>query len=116
MGKAKGLGPGEVMAAIANAAGITGRDIGRIVILPHQTFVGLDEEVLRSVLQRCPTLSLRGVEVKTSRARPRPSNAGPPSRGGGYRKGPPRGDGPPFKRGGPKGPPGGRKGPHRAPR
>lgn len=50
-GRQHGARPGDIVAALANESGITGRDIGQISIQDRGTFVDVREEVADVVLQ-----------------------------------------------------------------
>jgi ATP-dependent RNA helicase DeaD len=71
IGTKQGLTPAEVVGALTNEAGLTGRDIGRISITPRKSFVGLAEATMKVLLDRKDTLGLRGREVRIFAARPR---------------------------------------------
>jgi ATP-dependent RNA helicase DeaD len=80
-----GVRPGDLVGAIANEAGIEGRQIGRITILDRKSFVGLPREIAERILANFDTLDIRGVPVKLSLARPREEGEGPRTRSDGGR-------------------------------
>lgn len=89
-GSRAGVRPADVVGAIANEAGVPGREIGAIDIHENFTLVDLPRRFLAQVLRRMAKSTLRGRPVNVrpaSNARPTPS----------ARTGPrePRGDAPP---------------------
>jgi ATP-dependent RNA helicase DeaD len=103
IGRFRHVRPGDLVGAIANEAGVPGHEIGRITIVDRKSFVGMPREVANAILERHPSLTVRGIEVPVVLAHPRQSHPdGPPRRGfrkegggrprfGGGRSGPPRG-------------------------
>jgi ATP-dependent RNA helicase DeaD len=106
VGRAKGVEPKHVVAALANGLGVPASEIGRITVLPHKTFAGVTQEVADRLIAERAKIALRGNEVPVVRARPRDGGPvadkrpGPPAAGK-KRRGPP----PDRKKG--RGPPGG---------
>lgn len=81
MGRRDGLRPADVVGAIANEAGIPGRDIGRITLFGNNSFVGLPRAAAEHLLKNHPLLEIRGREVHLSMATGREDReAGPPDR------------------------------------
>jgi ATP-dependent RNA helicase DeaD len=70
IGHKQGLTPAEVVGALTNEAGLSGRDIGRISITPRKSFVGLSEQTMRALLDHRDSIGLRGREVRIFAARP----------------------------------------------
>ena len=82
IGHKHGLTPNEVVGALTNEAGLSGRDIGRISITPRKTFVGLSRGTMQVLLERTGSLGLRGREVPIFPARPQSEpGSTPPGRG-----------------------------------
>ncbi len=105
IGHKHGLTPAEVVGALTNEAGLSGRDIGRINITARKTFVGMSEETMRTLLDRKGSLGLRGREVYIFPARPgdgaSAERPGPPHRQFEPRRGPKpyrSSGGPPMRR------------------
>ncbi|MBW2458486.1 MAG: DEAD/DEAH box helicase [Deltaproteobacteria bacterium] len=71
LGYSRGVRPGDIVGLLANAAQVPASSIGRITILPHESFVGVSEKVAAEVLKILPEVQLRGVVVPISIARPR---------------------------------------------
>ena len=69
-GRAHGVRPGDLMGALANEAGIAGKDIGRITVLAHKSFVRMTEEAARQVLDAHAEFVIRKRRVRVSSARP----------------------------------------------
>jgi ATP-dependent RNA helicase DeaD len=60
LGRIEGVRPGDLVGAIANEAGIPGRDIGPIKIAQHHSKVGVPLEERDGVLARMRTTTVRG--------------------------------------------------------
>lgn len=71
-GRRQGVRPQDLVGALANDTGISGRQVGQITIRDHNSFVGLSAEVAEQVLQNRETLSLRGRSVRLAREGVRP--------------------------------------------
>ncbi len=71
IGRKQNLTPAEVVGALANEGGLSGRDIGRITITPRKTFVGLSQASMDILLNHVQSLKLRGRDVRIFAARPR---------------------------------------------
>jgi len=108
VGKNRGLRVGDIVGALANELDIPGHAIGKVTLLPHQSFVGLSREDAERAVKEMPNLTLRGHEVPVTIARPRAKGADAPH--GGTRppwkqRGPkPSGERPRWKKGPAKGP------------
>jgi len=70
-GRKDGIRPLDVVGAIANEAGLPGRQVGTIDILDHVTFVEVPEEAAARVIAAMRKTTLRGRRVKVESARPR---------------------------------------------
>jgi ATP-dependent RNA helicase DeaD len=67
-GRAHGIGPGDVVGAIAGETGIPGRAIGAIDIHADQTFVDVKEAHVDRVLKQMRQRTLRGRTITLKRA------------------------------------------------
>jgi ATP-dependent RNA helicase DeaD len=74
IGSEGGVRPADIVGALANEAGIPGREIGRIDIHERCSFVGLPRTVADQVLEVVPSIEIRGKTVRLSVARPRPGD------------------------------------------
>jgi ATP-dependent RNA helicase DeaD len=96
VGRAHGLQPGDVVGAIAGAAGIPGRSIGAINIDRDETYVDVREEHVERVLKQTGRIILRGQTATLTRGGGGPRSGGSRDRdngdrsGGGYRNRGPR--------------------------
>jgi len=79
VGSDAGVGPGDIVGAIANEAGVPGRAIGSIDIGDRTTFVEISAKHVRQVLDR-----VGGAKIRGRRTHIRPARSGE----GGWR--PPR--------------------------
>jgi hypothetical protein len=86
VGKRDNIRPGDVVGSIANEAGLSGSDIGPIVIRDTMTFVEVPAESADHVIEKVGRTKFRGKPVSLRRAgddndRPaRGSTRKPPSR------------------------------------
>ncbi len=71
IGEENGVGPGDIVGALANEAGIPGQDIGRIEVRERRSFVGLPRKVADDLLAHFPELIIRGKTIRPAIARPR---------------------------------------------
>ena len=71
VGAARGVRPADLVGALANELGIPGKEIGRITIAPHKSFVRLPREIGEALLSQVKSLSIRGNDVPIGLARPR---------------------------------------------
>jgi len=90
VGKRNGARPSDLVGAISNIAGISGRAIGAISIHENITFVDVPEEIGDDVIEKVTGAVIRGRQVQVTRASDKP-NPGDnrPRKGGG--RGPFRG-------------------------
>src|SRR6185436_16124272 len=106
-GRIAGVRPADIVGAIANEAGVPGKEIGSIDINDRFSFVEVPARYHQQILERMSGATLRGrpLEIRVAGEGERrpgpPSRPGPGPRDGGRRPGPP-------DRGAPRGP---RKGP-----
>jgi ATP-dependent RNA helicase DeaD len=70
VGRTHGLGPGDVVGAIANEAGIPGKAVGAIQIDEFITFVDVDVRHVNRVLSKIHGTRVRNQRVRIRRARP----------------------------------------------
>lgn len=77
MGRQDGLRPGDLVGAITNEAGLTGKAIGVIDILDRAAFVEVPSAQAENVIQALGNAKLRNRRVKVQLARP--ADAGAPS-------------------------------------
>ncbi|HVK05234.1 MAG TPA: DEAD/DEAH box helicase [Armatimonadaceae bacterium] len=76
MGRQDGLRPGDLVGAITNEAGLTGRAIGAIDILDRTAFVEVPSAEAEAVIQALERTKLRGRKVKVQLAQPREGRDG----------------------------------------
>jgi ATP-dependent RNA helicase DeaD len=88
VGHAHGVQPGNIVGAIANEAGLDGRDIGHIDIREHHSLVDLPAAMPKEIFDNLQAVRVRGSELRISRAHPGPGDAGRP-RPAGRAAGPP---------------------------
>ncbi len=84
VGHAHGVQPGNIVGAIANEAGLDGRDIGHIDILGDHSFVDLPVGMPQATLENLRAVRVRGVDLRISRADPEPRPQERHSRSGGF--------------------------------
>ena len=70
VGENRRVTPADLVGAIAHAADVPGRAIGKIRILDKVSFVALPVALAEQVLERVETLQVRGMKVAVIRARP----------------------------------------------
>ena len=68
-GHRDGVRPGDLVGALANEAGISSADIGRITILDRKSIIGMTEGAASVVLQRLQQVEIRGRRVRIAPAR-----------------------------------------------
>ncbi len=66
IGKVSGIRPADIVGALANEAGISGTEIGRIHLFDKKSFVGLSRALADRILDDFPVLIIRGKEVRLS--------------------------------------------------
>jgi ATP-dependent RNA helicase DeaD len=69
IGRKEGLRPGDLVGAIANETGLSGRAIGAIDILEHSAFVEVPVNRAEDVIAVLKRTKLRGKQVKVQQAR-----------------------------------------------
>ena len=87
MGRNGGIRPADLVGAIANESGLTGREIGPIRITDHSSVVGVPASAVESVIAAMSGAVVRGKAVNVRR----------------YSEDSRRGDGDDRPRGGPRG-------------
>jgi len=106
-GRIAGVRPGDIVGAIANEAGVPGKEIGSIDINDRFSFVEVPARYQQQVVERMANATLRGrpIEIRIAgegERRPAPGRRpGPPGPRGGGRSGPPDRSGPRGPRQGP---------------
>jgi len=76
IGKHGGVRPADIVGALANEAGISGTEIGRISLFDKKAFVGLSRDLAERILDDFPVLIIRGKEVQLSLSKPRGDSGG----------------------------------------
>lgn len=89
VGERDGVGPGDLLGAIAGEAGVEGSQVGKIEIRDTYSLVEVAPQVADTIIRRLNGTSIRGRAVRVDHDR-----GGPRSRGGGGSRGKrkPRGD------------------------
>ena len=86
-GREAGIGPGDIVGAIAGETDIPGRVIGAIDVHARFTFVDIPAEYVDRVLDRMRNVQIRGTPIAVKLATPQDDRAerrgGPPTRGKG---------------------------------
>ena len=67
LGKRAGVRPADLVGAIANESGVSGRDIGPIKIGENHSVVGVPESSMDTILSAMRTTSIRGKKTKVRR-------------------------------------------------
>ena len=75
VGHAHGVQPGNIVGAIANEAGLEGRDIGHIDIRDEHSFVDLPPGMPKEIFDNLQAVRVRGVELRISRVDSKPERA-----------------------------------------
>ncbi len=78
-GRKSGVRPGDIVGAIANEAGIPGKEIGAIDIYERFSFVDIPAQYLQQVLKRMDGATIRSRDARIRVATPRDEDA-PPAR------------------------------------
>ncbi|MFT7623885.1 MAG: ATP-dependent RNA helicase DeaD, partial [Myxococcota bacterium] len=98
IGREAGVMPGDIVGALTNGAGIPGASLGKISISARSSFVTVAADTADEIVAACPSIVIRGQEVKVKKARPRPPmpprSGRPGPRSGPGRSGPPGRPGP----------------------
>lgn len=63
VGKVQGIRPGDLVGALANEAGISGDDIGRITLTRHKSFVAVEPEIAQRILDKLSFITLHGHDI-----------------------------------------------------
>jgi len=82
VGHAHGVQPGNIVGAIANEAGMDGRDIGHIDIHENYSFVDLPAGMPQDIFENLQAVRVRGTELRISRAHAEPSRSERPPHAG----------------------------------
>jgi ATP-dependent RNA helicase DeaD len=64
LGRNAGMRPADVVGALANELGISGKRVGRVTILASRTFVGVPKEVAEFALSKGAKIVVRGKSVE----------------------------------------------------
>jgi ATP-dependent RNA helicase DeaD len=80
VGHAQGVQPGNIVGAIANEAGLDGRNIGQIDIRDDHSFVDLPVGMPKEIFKTLQAVKVRGVELRISRATSNPTRPERPQR------------------------------------
>ena len=67
LGKSAGVRPADLVGAIANESGLTGREIGPIKIAEHHSVVGVPERSVETVVSSMAKTSIRGKPAEVRR-------------------------------------------------
>jgi ATP-dependent RNA helicase DeaD len=76
VGKFAGVRPGDIVGAFANEFGVSGSDIGRVMLFEKNAFVGLPKAVAEHVLDKHEKVTIRGRTTYLSLARGRSGSGG----------------------------------------
>jgi ATP-dependent RNA helicase DeaD len=71
VGKFAGVRPGDIVGAFANEFGVSGGDIGRVMLFDKNSFIGLPREIATRVLAEHEKVTIRGRTTYLSLARGR---------------------------------------------
>ena len=71
IGKSRGVRAADLVGALTAEGGVTGRDLGRVTIGAHKSFVAVSEGVATRILSASKGITIRGVDVRIARAFPR---------------------------------------------
>jgi ATP-dependent RNA helicase DeaD len=75
VGHAHGVQPGNIVGAIANEAGLDGRNIGHIDIRDDHSFVDLPEGMPEEIFDSLQAVRVRGAELRISRVGSKPERS-----------------------------------------
>lgn len=75
LGSNAGVRPADIVGALANELGISGKRIGRVSILAARTFVGVPKEIAELAFSKGAHLVVRGKQVELTLASDRPDHA-----------------------------------------
>jgi ATP-dependent RNA helicase DeaD len=76
-GRRSGVRPGDIVGAIANEAGLSGKEIGPIDIYERYSFVEIPAQHLQTVLERMDGVTIRSRDAKIRVASPRDDSTPP---------------------------------------
>jgi ATP-dependent RNA helicase DeaD len=82
VGRAHGVQPGNIVGAIANEAGLDGRDIGHIDIREDHSFVDLPVGMPQDIFDNLRAVRVRGTELRISRTDLQPARSARPAQAG----------------------------------
>ncbi len=82
VGHAHGVQPGNIVGAIANEAGLDGRDIGHIDIREDHSFVDLPAGMPSEIFDNLQAVRVRGAELRISRTHSKPESSERPPHAG----------------------------------
>jgi ATP-dependent RNA helicase DeaD len=88
VGHAHGVQPGNIVGAIANEAGLDGRNIGHIDIRDDHSFVDLPADMPEETLDSLQAVRVRGIELRISRVDSKPARSARPPRSHGSPRAP----------------------------
>ncbi len=74
IGRQDNVRPGDIVGAIANEAGVSGRSVGSIEILERTSFVEVPERDAARVISALNNTKLRGRKIRADVARPKETN------------------------------------------
>ena len=80
IGHRSGVRPGDLVGAIANDTGLSGKRIGKVNIFAHKSFVSFSRDDAQRILEKHSTISVRGKTVRVSEARADVHGDGTPAR------------------------------------
>ncbi|MGC8518808.1 MAG: DbpA RNA binding domain-containing protein, partial [Steroidobacteraceae bacterium] len=80
VGHAHSVQPGNIVGALANEAGLDGRDIGHIDIREDHSFVDLPPGMPEEVFENLQAVRVRGTELRISRVGAKPEGSERPER------------------------------------
>jgi len=80
VGNTHGVQPGNIVGAIANEAGLDGRNIGHIDIHDDHSFVDLPVGMPKEIFKTLQAVRVRGVELRISRVTSKPTRSEPAER------------------------------------
>ena len=75
VGRTHGVQPGNIVGALANEAGLDGRDIGHIDIREDHSFVDLPAGMPQDIFENLQAVRVRGTELRISRVHAGPSRS-----------------------------------------
>jgi ATP-dependent RNA helicase DeaD len=70
VGREAGIGPSDIVGALANEANISGTNIGRINLFENKAFVGVPRDIAEKIIEEIPELTIRGHIVNIALATP----------------------------------------------